>query len=160
MELLGSHMGVLWGSLGDLSVFLPPFELPFDVLGRILGLLGTLVGIPGGIGQPCVANLAQRKQTFKENRPSESVVNSNDIIDSLSNRGSSFLNQRGSCGYDRFSLHLPFSYASPTQSAPPFSGEGLSQARFLVLSASPHDTEHSLHSPQSAHPPSTSLRTK
>ena len=76
-------MGVLWASLGDFSVFLPPFELPFDVLGRILGLLGTLVGIPGGIGQPCVANPVQRKQTFKENRPSESVVNSNDIMDSF-----------------------------------------------------------------------------
>ena len=76
-------MGVLWGSLGDFSVFLPPFELPFDVLGRILGLLGTLVGIPGGIGQPCVANPVQRKQTFKENTPSERVVNSNDIMDSF-----------------------------------------------------------------------------
>ena len=76
-------MGVLWASLGDFSVFLPPFELPFDVLGRILGLLGTLVGIPGGIGQPCMANPVQRKQTFKENRPCESDVNRNDIMDSF-----------------------------------------------------------------------------
>ena len=50
MELLRNHMGVLWGSSGDLSALLLPFELPFDVLGRILGLLGTLVGIPGVIG--------------------------------------------------------------------------------------------------------------
>jgi len=47
MELLG---GVFWGALGELSALLLPFELPFHVLGRILGLLGTLVGIPGVIG--------------------------------------------------------------------------------------------------------------
>ena len=64
MELLG---GVFWGSLGELSAFLLPFELPFDVLGRILGLLGTLVGIPGVIGWPCVTNPVQRKWIFKEN---------------------------------------------------------------------------------------------
>ena len=64
MELLG---GVFWGSSGELSALLLPFELPFDVLGRIVGLLGTLVGIRAGIGQPCVTNPVQRKQLFKEN---------------------------------------------------------------------------------------------
>ena len=99
MELLGNDMGVLWGSSGDLSALLPPFELPFNVSGEDSGPAWDTCGHPRGDW----AAVGDKSRTKKAS--SQRKLCARPWI-RLSNRENSFLNLRRSCGSDRFSLHL------------------------------------------------------